>query len=201
MSNFERNNTTNNNHRVTDILWYVLAMVGITIGAMIVLGILDIAGAMIHTALSANFSTTAVNYVADKKGQMYFAHIFLRALIAAFALMYWCCSCEERAINSFVLRVAVFAVLLAGLDFVAFALEFLGIAFWRAITSGIHDVQIINVIKLRYLDHIDILARVGQAFVAANAWFLWQRTKVRAERRSRRRREQAERQAQMPRRR
>lgn len=187
MSNSER---TNDKYEVKDVLLYILFMALITLGSMSILGVLDIAGAMVHTAFSAAFSNgNVVNYVSQKKEQIYFAHIFLRALIAAFALMHWWCNCDDRALQSFGVRMVIFVAVLAGLDFVAYAVEFLGIAFWRAITSGFHDIQIMNVIKLRYLDHIDVFARVGQAFVAANGWYLWKRARTRWERRRRARRQ------------
>ena len=187
MSNSKR---TNDKYEVKDVLLYILFMALITLGSMSILGVLDIAGAMVHTAFSAAFSNgNVVNYVSQKKELIYFAHIFLRALIAAFALMHWWCNCDDRALQSFGVRMVIFVAVLAGLDFVAYAVEFLGIAFWRAITSGFHDIQIMNVIKLRYLDHIDVFARVGQAFVAANVWYLYKRARTRWERRRRARRQ------------
>ncbi len=177
MRNSERNT------KLKDVLLYILFMALITLGGMSILEVLDIAGAMIHTAFSAAFSNgNVVNYVAQKKEQIYFAHIFLRALIVAFALMHWWCNCDDRALQSFGVRMLIFALVLAGVDFLAYAVEFLGIAFWRAITSGFHDIQIMNVIKLRYLDHIDVFARVGQAFVAANGWYFWKRARMRRRR-------------------
>ena len=187
MSNSER---TNDKYEVKDVLLYILFMVVTTFATMSILWVLDIAGAMVHTAFSAAFSNeNVVNYVSQKKEQIYFAHIFLRALIAAFALMHWWCNCDDRALQSFGVRMIIFMIVLAGVDFLAYAVEFLGIAFWRAITSGFHDIQIMNVIKLRYLDHIDVFARVGQAFVAANGWYLWKRARTRWERRRRARRQ------------
>ena len=187
MENSER---ANDKYEVKDVLLYILFMGLITLGGMSILGVLDIAGAMVHTAFSAAFSNgNVVNYVSQKKEQIYFAHIFLRALIAAFALMHWWCNCDDRALQSFGVRMVMFSICLAGMDFLAYAVEFLGIAFWRAITSGFHDIQIMNVIKLRYLDHIDVFARVGQAFVAANAWYLYKRARTRWERRRRARRQ------------
>ena len=187
MSNSKR---TNDKYEVKDVLLYILFMALITLGSMSILGVLDIAGAMVHTAFSAAFSNgNVVNYVSQKKEQIYFAHTFLRALIAAFALMHWWCNCDDRALQSFGVRMIIFVAVLAGLDFVAYAVEFLGIAFWRAITSGFRDIQIMNVIKLRYLDHIDVFARVGQAFVAANVWYLYKRARTRWERRRRARRQ------------
>lgn len=187
MSNSER---TNDKYEVKDVLLYILFMALITLGSMSILGVLDIAGAMVHTAFSAAFSNgNVVNYVSQKKEQIYFAHTFLRALIAAFALMHWWCNCDDRALQSFGVRMIIFMLVLAGVDFLAYAVEFLGIAFWRAITSGFRDIQIMNVIKLRYLDHIDVFARVGQAFVAANVWYLYKRARTRWERRRRARRQ------------
>lgn len=187
MSNSKR---TNGKYEVKDVLLYILFMALITLGGMSILGVLDIAGAMVHTAFSAAFSNrNVVNYVSQKKEQIYFAHTFLRALIAAFALMHWWCNCDDRALQSFGVRMIIFMLVLAGVDFLAYAVEFLGIAFWRAITSGFHDIQIMNVIKLRYLDHIDVFARVGQAFVAANVWYLYKRARTRWERRRRARRQ------------
>lgn len=187
MSNSKR---TNGKYEVKDVLLYILFMALITLGSMSILGVLDIAGAMVHTAFSAAFSNgNVVNYVSQKKEQIYFAHTFLRALIAAFALMHWWCNCDDRALQSFGVRMIIFMLVLAGVDFLAYAVEFLGIAFWRAITSGFHDIQIMNVIKLRYLDHIDVFARVGQAFVAANVWYLYKRARTRWERRRRARRQ------------
>lgn len=187
MSNSKR---TNDKYEVKDVLLYILFMALITLGGMSILGVLDIAGAMVHTAFSAAFSNgNVVNYVSQKKEQIYFAHTFLRALIAAFALMHWWCNCDDRALQSFGVRMIIFMLVLAGVDFLAYAVEFLGIAFWRAITSGFRDIQIMNVIKLRYLDHIDVFARVGQAFVAANGWYLWKRARTRWERRRRARRQ------------
>ena len=99
MSNSER---TNDKYEVKDVLLYILFMALITLGSMSILGVLDIAGAMVHTAFSAAFSNgNVVNYVSQKKEQIYFAHIFLRALIAAFALMHWWCNCDDRALQSF----------------------------------------------------------------------------------------------------
>lgn len=187
MSNSKR---TNDKYEVKDVLLYILFMALITLGGMSILGVLDIAGAMVHTAFSAAFSNgNVVNYVSQKKEQIYFAHTFLRALIAAFALMHWWCNCDDRALQSFGVRMIIFMLVLAGVDFLAYAVEFLGIAFWRAITSGFRDIQIMNVIKLRYLDHIDVFARVGQAFVAANVWYLYKRARTRWERRRRARRQ------------
>lgn len=187
MSNSKR---TNGKYEVKDVLLYILFMALITLGGMSILGVLDIAGAMVHTAFSAAFSNgNVVNYVSQKKEQIYFAHTFLRALIAAFALMHWWCNCDDRALQSFGVRMIIFMLVLAGVDFLAYAVEFLGIAFWRAITSGFHDIQIMNVIKLRYLDHIDVFARVDQAFVAANVWYLYKRARTRWERRRRARRQ------------
>ena len=187
MSNSKR---TNDKYEVKDVLLYILFMALITLGGMSILGVLDIAGAMVHTAFSAAFSNgNGVNYVSQKKEQIYFAHTFLRALIAAFALMHWWCNCDDRALQSFGVRMIIFMLVLAGVDFLAYAVEFLGIAFWRAITSGFRDIQIMNVIKLRYLDHIDVFARVGQAFVAANVWYLYKRARTRWERRRRARRQ------------
>lgn len=187
MSNSKR---TNGKYEVKDVLLYILFMALITLGGMSILGVLDIAGAMVHTAFSAAFSNgNVVNYVSQKKEQIYFAHTFLRALIAAFALMHWWCNCDDRALQSFGVRMIIFMLVLAGVDFLAYAVEFLGIAFWRAITSGFRDIQIMNVIKLRYLDHIDVFARVGQAFVAANVWYLYKRARTRWERRRRARRQ------------
>lgn len=190
MSNSERGD--NNNYQVKDVLCYILFMAAVTVGAMSILGVLDIVGAMFHTAFSAAFSNgNVVNYVSQKKEQIYFAHIFLRGIIAAFAFMHWWCNCDDKALHSVVARMVIFTVVLAGMDFLAYAVEFLGIAFWRAITSGFHDIQIMNVIQLRYLDHIDLLARVGQAFAAANAWYLWQKAKTRFDRKRRRARQEA----------
>lgn len=187
MSNSKR---ANDKYEVKDVLLYILFMALITLGGMSILGVLDIAGAMVHTAFSAAFSNgNVVNYVSQKKEQIYFAHTFLRALIAAFALMHWWCNCDDRALQSFGVRMIIFMLALAGVDFLAYAVEFLGIAFWRAITSGFRDIQIMNVIKLRYLDHIDVFARVGQAFVAANVWYLYKRARTRWERRRRARRQ------------
>lgn len=187
MSNSKR---TNDKYEVKDVLLYILFMALITLGGMSILGVLDIAGAMVHTAFSAAFSNgNVVNYVSQKKEQIYFAHTFLRALIAVFALMHWWCNCDDRALQSFGVRMIIFMLVLAGVDFLAYAVEFLGIAFWRAITSGFRDIQIMNVIKLRYLDHIDVFARVGQAFVAANVWYLYKRARTRWERRRRARRQ------------
>ena len=99
MSNSKR---TNDKYEVKDVLLYILFMALITLGGMSILGVLDIAGAMVHTAFSAAFSNgNVVNYVSQKKEQIYFAHIFLRALIAAFALMHWWCNCDDRALQSF----------------------------------------------------------------------------------------------------
>lgn len=187
MSNSKR---ANDKYEVKDVLLYILFMALITLGGMSILGVLDIAGAMVHTAFSAAFSNgNVVNYVSQKKEQIYFAHTFLRALIAAFALMHWWCNCDDRALQSFGVRMIIFMLALAGVDFLAYAVEFLGIAFWRAITSGFRDIQIMNVIKLRYLDHIDVFARVGQAFVAANVWYLYKRARTRWDRRQRARRQ------------
>lgn len=187
MSNSKR---ANDKYEVKDVLLYILFMALITLGGMSILGVLDIAGAMVHTAFSAAFSNgNVVNYVSQKKEQIYFAHTFLRALIAAFALMHWWCNCDDRALQSFGVRMIIFMLALAGVDFLAYAVEFLGIAFWRAITSGFRDIQIMNVIKLRYLDHIDVFARVGQAFVAANVWYLYKRARTRWDRRRRARRQ------------
>ena len=182
------------NSKARNIVWGVLLVLATILAAVIGLGAMDFFGAMVHTAIAAAFAdgTSVVNYVVEKREQVYFVHTFLRALIAAVAFMQFCDKLQSSLLRNVVARIMVFAISLAMIDFAAYAVEFLGIAFWRAITSGFHDIRILNVIKLRYLDRIDLIARLGQGFLAANIWFLWRRARARREREDRETQERLE---------
>ena len=182
------------NSKARNIVWGVLLVLATIVAAVIGLGAMDFFGAMVHTAIAAAFAdgTSVMNYVVEKREQVYFVHTFLRALIAAVAFMQFCDKLQSSLLGNVVARIMVFAISLAMIDFAAYAVEFLGIAFWRAITSGFHDIRILNVIKLRYLDRIDLIARLGQGFLAANIWFLWRRARARREREDRETQERLE---------
>lgn len=182
------------NSKARNIVWGVLLVLATIVAAVIGLGAMDFFGAMVHTAIAAAFAdgTSVMNYVVEKREQVYFVHTFLRALIAAVAFMQFCDKLQSSLLRNVVARIMVFAISLAMIDFAAYAVEFLGIAFWRAITSGFHDIRILNVIKLRYLDRIDLIARLGQGFLAANIWFLWRRARARREREDRETQERLE---------
>ena len=182
------------NSKARNIVWGVLLVLATIVAAVIGLGAMDFFGAMVHTAVAAAFAdgTSVVNYVVEKREQVYFVHTFLRALIAAVAFMQFCDKLQSSLLRNVVARIMVFAISLAMIDFAAYAVDFLGIAFWRAITSGFHDIRILNVIKLRYLDRIDLIARLGQGFLAANIWFLWRRARARREREDRETQERLE---------
>ena len=182
------------NSKARNIVWGVLLVLATIVAAVIGLGAMDFFGAMVHTAVAAAFAdgTSVMNYVVEKREQVYFVHTFLRALIAAVAFMQFCDKLQSSLLRNVVARIMVFAISLAMIDFAAYAVEFLGIAFWRAITSGFHDIRILNVIKLRYLDRIDLIARLGQGFLAANIWFLWRRARARREREDRETQERLE---------
>ena len=182
------------NSKARNIVWGVLLVLATIVAAVIGLGAMDFFGAMVHTAIAAAFAdgTSVVNYVVEKREQVYFVHTFLRALIAAVAFIQFCDKLQSSLLRNVVARIMVFAISLAMIDFAAYAVEFLGIAFWRAITSGFHDIRILNVIKLRYLDRIDLIARLGQGFLAANIWFLWRRARARREREDRETQERRE---------
>ena len=183
------------NSKARNIVWGVLLVLATTVAAVIGLGAMDFFGAMVHTAIAAAFAdgtSVVCNYVAQQREQVYFVHTFLRALIAAVAFMQFCDKLQSSLLKNVVARIMAFAISLAMIDFAAYAVEFLGIAFWRAITSGFHDIRILNVIKLRYLDRIDLIARLGQGFLAANIWFLWRRARARREREDRETQERLE---------
>lgn len=182
------------NSKARNIVWGVLLVLATIVAAVIGLGAMDFFGAMVHTAVAAAFAdgTSVMNYVVEKREQVYFVHTFLRALIAAVTFMQFCDKLQSSLLGNVVARIMVFAISLEMIEFVAYAVEFLGIAFWRAITSGFHDIRILNVIKLRYLDRIDLIARLGQGFLAANIWFLWRRARARREREDRETQERLE---------
>ena len=182
------------NSKARNIVWGVLLVLATIVAAVIGLGAMDLFGAMVHTAIAAAFAdgTSVMNYVVEKREQVYFVHTFLRALIAAVAFMQFCDKLQSSLLRNVVARIMVFAISLEMIEFAAYAVEFLGIAFWRAITSGFHDIRILNVIKLRYLDRIDLIARLGQGFLAANIWFLWRRARARREREDRETQERLE---------
>ena len=182
------------NSKARNIVWGVLLVLATIVAAVIGLGAMDFFGAMVHTAVAAAFAdgTSVMNYVVEKREQVYFVHTFLRALIAAVAFMQFCDKLQSSLLRNVVARIMVFAISLEMIEFAAYAVEFLGIAFWRAITSGFHDIRILNVIKLRYLDRIDLIARLGQGFLAANIWFLWRRARARREREDRETQERLE---------
>lgn len=134
---------------------------------------LDLMGPVVHTALDASVScsSTVTNYAA-KTDNISIVHQVLRAIITALVLIRWYEQLMCNAMYNCIVRFVAFFVVFAILDFVAYTTEFLGIAFWNAISSGLDNIQLMNIIETQYIERIDVLSRLGQAFVATNVWYL-----------------------------
>lgn len=175
------------NKGFTKAMTYIAITLVAIFAMVVVLAMLDIAGAMLHTAFSAAWNGTSdvTNYVMLKRENTSIAHTIIRAVIAAFLLMQLFEKLDSKVLHSVIARLFIFAVLLALLDFSAYVVEYLGVALWRAIITGFREINVRNIIQLEYLEKIDVLARFGQAFVCANVYFLWMRERARRAREER----------------
>ena len=161
-----------NNHRrltLKDLLTCLL----IAIGAFVAWALLDHIGPVFHTEWEAFWfrSSEVTNFAVKPAPSL--VHQVIRATISALMLKKW----GTRALNCkiCVLRFGVVCGGFAAIEFAAYAIQFIVVSLWSALTSGLDSIHLMNIIQTQYIDKIDVLARLGQAFFATNLWYLAQK--------------------------
>jgi signal transduction histidine kinase len=151
----------------------VAVFAALALGAFVAWAVLDHIGPVFHTALVACWESgsSVTNYAA--KAMPSLLHQTVRAIVSALLMKKW--GAKLKNCKMCVLRFLIALGVFITLDFASYAVRFLAIAFWNALTSGLDNIHLMNVIQTEYIDKIDVLARIGQAFFATNAWYFVQK--------------------------
>lgn len=150
--------------------WVSLVLLGI----LVTLG-LEMAGAVMHTVISAVFNETVESYLWKRLHGFSLSHVVLRGVATAMVLG----MVARIDDHGFQLKYAVVvwivsSILLEVVDFSAYLVEFFGTALWSGITGG-RTVTLKNVIGCDYREALDVVSRLCQGGLIVFSW--WIRTK------------------------
>jgi hypothetical protein len=161
-----------NHHRTVTVKDFTIFWL-IALGAFVTWALLDRIGPVFHTACEAFWfrSSEVTNFAVKPAPSL--VHQMLRALLSALMLRKW--GAKLKNCKMCVLRFCVAFGVFAAIEFAAYAIQFISVALWNALTSGLDNIHLMNVIQTEYIDKIDVLARIGQAFFATNAWYFVQK--------------------------